>query len=67
MSPTLDRSPGSLFGWSAWRPSRTRSLALVAGPLVAGAWLLAAALPVAADGGPHVADLNSGKSTLTAV
>lgn len=50
----------------ATRPSRPTSLALLAGPVVAGAWLFAAAMPASADGGPHVAGLNSGVSTLTA-
>lgn len=34
--------------------------------VLAGAWLLLAAMPVLADGGPHVASANSGVSTLTA-
>lgn len=41
-------------------------VSLVAAPVVAGAWLFAAALPALADGGPHVAAVNSGASTLTA-
>ncbi len=32
--------------------------------LVAGAWLLLAAMPVLADGGPHVSSANSGVTTL---
>jgi predicted CXXCH cytochrome family protein len=46
-----------------------RSLAarsLVAAPVLAGAWLMLAALPALADGGPHVKDVNSGVSVLTA-
>ena len=39
---------------------------LVAAPVIAGAWLMLAALPALADGGPHVRDVNSGVSTLTA-
>jgi predicted CXXCH cytochrome family protein len=39
---------------------------LVAGALVTGLWLLGTAMPVAADGGPHVSLANSGISTLTA-
>jgi predicted CXXCH cytochrome family protein len=35
-------------------------------PALLLAWLLAAALPALADGGPHIADENSGISTLTA-
>jgi predicted CXXCH cytochrome family protein len=34
--------------------------------LLAGAWLLLAAMPVAADGGPHIAGSNSGVTGLTA-
>ena len=36
--------------------------------LIAGAalWLFLAAVPALADGGPHVASVNSGSSTLTA-
>jgi predicted CXXCH cytochrome family protein len=44
---------------------RLAAVALVAAPLLAGAWLFAAALPALADGGPHVAAANSGVSTLT--
>jgi predicted CXXCH cytochrome family protein len=46
------------------RPDALRSTAV--GVLVLGAWLLLAAMPAAADGGPHVASDNSGVSTLTA-
>ncbi|HEY3334602.1 MAG TPA: cytochrome c3 family protein [Candidatus Limnocylindrales bacterium] len=46
------------------RPGALRSA--VVGMLVLGAWLLLAAMPVAADGGPHIASVNSGASTLTA-
>lgn len=38
---------------------------LVVAPVIAGAWLFLAALPALADGGPHVASVNSGTSTLT--
>ena len=37
----------------------------VGAALVLGAWLFLAAMPVAADGGPHIAAANSGASTLT--
>lgn len=50
-------------------PRRARELiasSLVAGPVLAGTWLFMAALPALADGGPHVAAMNSGASTLTA-
>ncbi len=46
------------------RPGTIRSA--VVGTLVLGAWLLLTAMPVAADGGPHVASANSGSTTLTA-
>jgi predicted CXXCH cytochrome family protein len=47
--------------------ARTAALRLGLGSmLVAGAWLLLAAMPVLADGGPHVGSANSGLSTLTA-
>ena len=47
--------------------ARSATLRLGLGSLVlAGAWLLLAAIPVSADGGPHVAAANSGASTLTA-
>jgi predicted CXXCH cytochrome family protein len=39
---------------------------MIGGPLLIGAWLLLAAIPVAADGGPHVSGDNSGISSLTA-
>jgi predicted CXXCH cytochrome family protein len=42
------------------------ALKFAAAPLVAGAFLLIAAAPVLADGGPHVAGDNSGLLTLTA-
>lgn len=46
--------------------ARSAALRLGLGSLVlAGAWLLFAAIPVSADGGPHVAATNSGFSTLT--
>lgn len=46
-----------------------RSTALRAGlgsAVLAGAWLFLAAMPVLADGGPHVAAVNSGTAGLTA-
>ena len=46
------------------RPGAFRSVVL--GMLVLGAWLLITAMPVAADGGPHVSTANSGATTLTA-
>jgi len=47
--------------------SRTSALKLGLGALLfSGAWLLLAAMPVLADGGPHVSDTNSGVSTLAA-
>ena len=39
---------------------------VVAGTLALGTWLLVTAMPVSADGGPHVAAANSGISTLAA-
>jgi predicted CXXCH cytochrome family protein len=46
--------------------ARSAAFRLGLGSLVlAGAWLLLAAMPVAADGGPHIAGSNSGTSTLT--
>ena len=45
---------------------RFAALSLVAAPVLTVAWLLLAALPALADGGPHVKDANSGFSTLTA-
>jgi predicted CXXCH cytochrome family protein len=39
---------------------------VVGGFLLFGAWLVIGALPVLADGGPHVASANSGTSTLAA-
>ena len=46
---------------------RAAALRLGAGSmLLAGAWLLLAAMPVAADGGPHIAGSNSGISGLDA-
>jgi predicted CXXCH cytochrome family protein len=45
---------------------RFAAVALVAAPVLTGAWLFAAALPALADGGPHIKDANSGVSTLTA-
>jgi predicted CXXCH cytochrome family protein len=39
---------------------------LAAAPVIAGAWLFLAAIPVLADGGPHVDELNSGMWSLTA-
>jgi predicted CXXCH cytochrome family protein len=39
---------------------------MIGGPLLIGVWLLLAAMPVAADGGPHIASANSGVSTLAA-
>ena len=44
---------------------RAKALRLGIGSmLVSGAWLLLAAIPVLADGGPHVSSVNSGVSTL---
>jgi predicted CXXCH cytochrome family protein len=45
---------------------RFAAISLVAAPFLAAAWLFLAAVPALADGGPHVASLNSGASTLTA-
>jgi len=45
---------------------RAAAVSFVAVPALAGAWLFATALPALADGGPHVASMNSGASTLTA-
>ena len=39
---------------------------MIGGPLLIGVLLLLAAMPVSADGGPHVASANSGVSTLAA-
>jgi predicted CXXCH cytochrome family protein len=47
--------------------ARTAALrASLGSTLVLGAWLFLAAMPVAADGGPHVASDNSGATTITA-
>ena len=48
-------------------PRRGRSVLAAAGflPVLLLSWLLLGALPVAADGGPHVVDANSGTWTLT--
>src|SRR5665811_1536734 len=45
---------------------RFAAISLVAAPVLMIAWLLMAAIPALADGGPHVAATNSGASTLTA-
>jgi predicted CXXCH cytochrome family protein len=45
---------------------RFAAISLVAAPVLMVAWLLMAAIPASADGGPHVKDVNSGVSTLTA-
>lgn len=51
----------------ASRASRTPALKLGLGSaLLACAWLFLAAIPVAADGGPHISTANSGVSTLAA-
>ncbi len=50
----------------ALRPRRIAAVSIVAAPVLTGAWLMLAALPALADGGPHVKDANSGVSTLTA-
>ena len=49
---------------AARRPARIR--AALVGTLFLIAWLFLAAIPALADGGPHVASVNSGVSSLTA-
>lgn len=64
MNRLADRLLARLGRSASFRMGSTPRL-LVA-PALAGAFLLLGAVPALADGGPHVAGLNSGSSTLTA-
>lgn len=64
MNLTISSQASHLLGSSRAGPSLSRSI--FSAVALAGAFVLFAALPVLADGGPHVKSVNSGTSSLTA-